>query len=124
MIRNLFFLAAMCAFGQNPDMRFYVLGILEKGEKWTPEVTEETKKIQAGHMANIQRLAEEKKLILAGPLAQEAGDMRGIFVFDTDKLEDAKKWCDTDPAVQSGRLKVRLMRWYSAKGIGVTPPAM
>lgn len=122
MIRNLFFLAAMSMFGQNPDMRFYVLGILEKGDKWTDEVTEESKALQAGHMANIGRLANEKKLILAGPLAKEGGDMRGIFVFDTDKLEDAQKWCDTDPAVKAGRLKVRLIRWYSAKGIGITPP--
>lgn len=94
---------------------------MEKGPKWTPEVTEETKKIQEGHMANIQRLAGEKKLILAGPLAQEGGDMRGIFVFDTDKLADAQAWCDTDPAVKAGRLKVRLIRWYSAKGIGILP---
>lgn len=113
----------MSMFGQNPDMRFYVLGILEKGDKWTDEVTEESKALQAGHMANIGRLANEKKLILAGPLAKEGGDMRGIFVFDTDKLEDAKQWCDSDPAVKAGRLKVRLIRWYSAKGIGITPPA-
>ena len=104
-------------------MRFYVLGILEKGPNWSATVTDESKKLQAGHMENIGRLAKEGKLILAGPLAQEGGDMRGIFVFDTDKLEEAQKWCDTDPAVQAGRLKVRLIRWYSAKGIGILPAA-
>lgn len=114
-------LALVGVSAQDIPMRFYVLGILEKGPNWTPEVTEETKKIQAGHMANIKRLADEKKLLLAGPLAQEGGDMRGIFVFDTDKLADAQAWCDTDPAVRSGRLKVRLIRWYSAKGVGVHP---
>ena len=122
---RLFLLAllALGCFAQDVPMRFYVLGILEKGPKWSPEVTPESTEIQKGHMANIGRLANEKKLILAGPLASEGGDMRGIFVFDTDKLADAEAWCNTDPAVQAGRLKVRLIRWYSAKGIGILPAA-
>ncbi|MBM3787823.1 MAG: hypothetical protein FJW30_26005 [Acidobacteria bacterium] len=120
----LFFALSAGLFSQPPEMRFYVFAILEKGPKWTPEVTPESQELQKGHMANIQKLAAEKKLLLAGPLGQEAGDMRGIFVFDTDKIEDAKEWCDEDPAVKAGRLKVRLMRWYSVKGVGVhTPPA-
>jgi uncharacterized protein len=102
------------------DMRFYVMGMLYRGPKWTPEVTEETKKLQEGHMANITKLADEKKLILAGPMAG-TGDLRGIFVFDTDDLKKAQEWCDQDPAVKAGRLRVELHKWYSAKGIGILP---
>ena len=97
-------------------MRFYVMGLLYQGVKWTAEVTEETKKLQAGHMANINRLAEEGKLILAGPMAGQ-GELRGIFVFDTDDVKKAQEWCDQDPAVRAGRLRVELHKWYSAKGI-------
>lgn len=99
-------------------MRWYVLVFLEKGAKWTPEVTAESKKLQEGHMANINRLGKEKKLLLAGPVA-DGGDLRGIFVFDTESLEEAKSWCDADPAVQAERLRCRMVRWFSVKGVGV-----
>lgn len=116
----LFLALPLCA--QEVPMRFYVMAILEKGPKWTKESTPEVKEMLAGHMANIGRLAKEGKLILAGPLA-DAGDAAGIFVFDTDKIETAREWCETDPAVKAGRFQVKLWRWYSAKGIGILPAA-
>jgi uncharacterized protein len=117
----LFALLFLPAAGQEYAMRWYVLGILEKGPTWSPEVTEQSKKLQEGHIANMARLGREGKLIVAGPLA-DAGDFRGIFLFDTEKVEEARQWSDSDPAVQAGRLKVRLMRWYAAKGIKPDPP--
>lgn len=103
-------------------MRFYVMAILEKGPKWTKEVTPEAKELLKGHMDNMGRMAKEGKLILAGPLA-DAGDAAGIFVFDTASIEEARKWCDTDPAIHAGRFQVKLWKWYSAKGIGILPQA-
>ncbi len=100
------------------EMRFYVMGMLYRGPNAKTEVTEESKKLQAGHMANITKLATEKKLILAGPMAGN-GDLRGIFVFDTDDVKKAQEWCDQDPAIQAGTLRVELHKWYSAKGIGI-----
>src|ERR1044071_7490928 len=43
------------------------LAFLTRGEKWTPEKTPATAEIQKCQMANINRLAEMKKLIAAGP---------------------------------------------------------
>ena len=37
---------------------------LTRGEKWTPEKTPATEEIQKGHIANINRLAEMKKLMI------------------------------------------------------------
>jgi len=110
----------LCA--QDVPMRFDVMAILEKGPKWTKEVTPEVKEVLQGHMANMGNMAKEGKLILAGPLA-EAGDAAGIFVFDTASIEEARKWCDTDPAIAAGRFTVKLWKWYSAKGIGILPAA-
>src|SRR5262245_47379969 len=118
----LLLLLALPVFAQEVPMRLYVLAILEKGPKWTKESTPETKEVLNGHMENMRRLAKEGKLILAGPLA-EAGDAAGIFLFDTASIEEARKWCDTDPAVQAGRFQVKLWKWYSAKGIGILPAA-
>ena len=110
----------LCA--QDVPMRFYVMAILEKGPKWTKESTPEVKELMKGHMANIQKLAKEGKLILAGPLA-DAGDAAGIFVLDTASIEEARAWCEQDPAVAAGRLQLKLWKWYSAKGIGILPAA-
>lgn len=103
-------------------MTTYYMGLIYKGTAWTPESTPETQKIQAGHMANIQRLAGEGKLLLAGPMADD-GDLRGIFVFKAASLEEAQALVATDPAVQAGRLRVELHPWYSAKNIVVYPTA-
>jgi uncharacterized protein YciI len=102
-------------------MTTYYVGFLSRGPKWTPEVTEETKKLQEAHLANISRLASTGKLVLAGPF-MDGGSLRGMFVFQVGSMEEAKALCDTDPAVQAGRLAVELHPWYSAKGIRTDPP--
>lgn len=38
------------------EMRFYVMGLLYRGPNATTEVTETSKKLQAGHMANINKM--------------------------------------------------------------------
>ena len=77
------------------------LAFLTRGEKWTPERTPATEEIQKGHMANIGKLAEMKKLVAAGPFGDN-GQLRGIFVFRVASLEEAKVLTATDPAVQAG----------------------
>jgi uncharacterized protein YciI len=89
---------------------------LTRGEKWTPEKTPATEEIQKGHMANINRLAEMKKLIAAGPFGDD-GRLRGIFVFRVATLDEAKALTATDPAVQAGRLAMEFHTWMVPEGI-------
>jgi uncharacterized protein YciI len=89
---------------------------LTRGEKWTPEKTPATEEIQKGHMANINRLAEMKKLIAAGPFGDD-GRLRGIFVFRVGSLEEAKALTATDPAVQAGRLAMEIHTWMVPDGV-------
>ncbi|MFN8206002.1 MAG: YciI family protein [Bacteroidales bacterium] len=72
--------------------------------------------IQKGHMANIEKLARERKLLLAGPFLDE-GEVRGIFIFDVPTVEEARKLTETDPAVQSGRLIMELHPWYGSAAL-------
>jgi uncharacterized protein YciI len=92
------------------------LAFLTRGEKWTPEKTPATEEIQKGHMANINRLAEMKKLVAAGPFGGD-GRLRGIFVFRVGSLEEAKLLTSTDPAVQAGRLAMEIHPWMVPEGI-------
>jgi len=89
---------------------------LTRGEKWTPEKTPVTEEIQKGHMANINRLAEMKKLIAAGPFGDD-GRLRGIFVFRVGSLEEAKALTTSDPAVQAGRLAMEIHTWMVPEGV-------
>ncbi|HEY0366851.1 MAG TPA: YciI family protein [Pyrinomonadaceae bacterium] len=90
--------------------------LLTRGEKWTPEKTPATEEIQKGHMANINRLAEMKKLIAAGPFGDD-GRLRGIFVFRVGSLEEAKALTAGDPAVQAGRLAMEIHPWMVPEGV-------
>jgi len=90
-------------------------GFLKKGDKWTPEVTEETKKIQAGHMAHLEASGKSGKLVIAGPLSDN-GDIRGILVYKTATIDEARAIASADPAVKAGRLKVELHPWMVSKG--------
>jgi uncharacterized protein YciI len=93
----------------------YYLGLLKKGLQWTPAETDEVKKIQEGHMANINDMAKMGKLVLAGPFI-DGGDNRGVFIFKTESLEEAQALCTHDPAVQASRLIVELHPWMVTKG--------
>jgi uncharacterized protein len=76
---------------------------------------EKGEEIQAGHMANMKRLAEEGHLVMAGPFTDNTS-LRGIFVFKTDKPEAVREWIATDPAVKAGRLEGDIHPWTIAKG--------
>lgn len=92
------------------------LAFLTRGAKWTPEKTPATEELQKAHMANIFRLAETKKLVVAGPFGDD-GTLRGIFVFKVASLDEARALTETDPAVQAGRLAIDVHPWMVPEGI-------
>ena len=101
----------------NPPFKFTTafLAFLTRGDKWTPEKTPATDELQKAHIANIERLAALKKLVVAGPFG-DSGTLRGIFVFRVDSLEEARALATTDPAVQAGRLALDIHPWMVPEG--------
>ena len=96
------------------EMKTYQMVLLYKGPNRDQDSIE-TMKIQEGHMANIQRLGDEGKLIVAGPFLDDK-DLRGIFIFDSESEEEVKALVDTDPAIIAGRLRYEIHPWMTAKG--------
>ncbi len=92
------------------------LAFLTRGPAWTPEKTPASAELQKAHMANINRLAELKKLVVAGPFGDD-GQLRGIFVFRVATLAEARALTETDPAVKAGRLALELHPWQVPEGI-------
>ncbi len=94
-----------------PKMAQYFVGLIYRGPTWSPEVTQKVQELQAAHLANIDRLVESGKMVLAGPFADE-GDMRGLFFYNVETLEAAQALVGLDPAVKAGRLRVELHPWW------------
>jgi len=92
------------------------LALLTRGAKWTPEKTPATAELQKAHLANINRLAEMRKLVVAGPFGDD-GQLRGIFVFKVASMDEARALTETDPAVQAGRLAIDLHPWLVPEGV-------
>ena len=96
-------------------MKHYVMAFLKRGpQRDQDSIT--AAEIQKGHMANINSLAEEGKLVVAGPF-EDDGEIRGIFIFNVATLEEAQALTSTDPAVQSGRLIMELHPWYGSAAL-------
>ena len=94
-------------------MRRYVLVILRTGP--TPAKDEAARKAMfAGHMANMDRLAREGKLALAGPFGDAGGDWRGLFVFAVNDIDEAKALTATDPVIQQGEMVAEYHLWYGS----------
>lgn len=68
--------------------------------------------ISKGHMANMERLAKEGKLLVAGPF--EGGG--GIFILNTTSKEEAESWLSTDPGVQAKRWNVEVLPYTVSVG--------
>lgn len=96
-------------------MKQYVMCFLEKGKNRN-QPKEEAMKIQRGHLANIDRLAMENKILIAGPFL-DTGNLRGIFILNTADTTEALKWISEDPAIKSGRLAARMQRWYGSAAL-------
>jgi uncharacterized protein YciI len=91
-------------------MKVYYMAFLKSGsERGQDSAT--VAAIQQGHMAHINRMAEDKKLVLAGPFIGDK-EFRGIFVLNVGSMEEAQELTEQDPAVKSGRLSVEIIRWY------------
>ena len=97
-------------------MRKYVMAFLKKGPN-RPIDKDKAAKLQAAHMENIGRLAKEGKLALAGPFLDN-GELRGIYIFNVESIEEAKALTETDPAIKVGSLVMELHPWYGSAALG------
>jgi uncharacterized protein YciI len=106
---------AKAAGGNDNGMRSYVLVVLKTGPNKVADGPARSKMFE-GHMANILRLAGEKKLVMAGPLDGVDG-WRGLFVFATPDIEVAKTWVATDPVIISGEMVAEYHKFFGSAGL-------
>jgi uncharacterized protein YciI len=96
-------------------MRSYVLVILKSGPNPVPKGPERDAMFQ-GHFANMKRLADEGKLVYAGPLDGVDG-WRGLFILNVAEIEEARALVATDPVVSRGEMVPELHKHYGSAAL-------
>ncbi|WP_199856322.1 YciI family protein [Lunatibacter salilacus] len=98
-------------------MKPYLLVLLKTGENKSTD-QEFISRSFSGHMANINRLVEEGKLVIAGPLGKNEQAYRGIFILTETDHTRARILLDRDPAIKEGLLVAELYDWYGSAALG------
>jgi len=116
LIATLIALAVTLALAEEnstPDfeMKQYFVGLIYRNPEAPKISADESAAIQKGHLDNIFRLADEGLMVLAGPFGDD-GDLRGLFFYNVETLEEAEALVRSDPAVQAGRFIVELHPWW------------
>ncbi len=97
------------------DVEKIWFGILERPENAPKYPTAKLEEMQAGHIANIEKMARDGILSAAGPLGSNE-KRRGIFVFYSKDLNQIKKAVSVDPLIRAKRLELKLIPWWTGKG--------
>lgn len=101
-------------------MKTYVMAFLKRGPNRSQDSLTAAN-LQKAHLENINRMAEEGKLVLAGPFMDD-GDIRGIYIFNVTTVEEARALTETDPAIQAGRLVMELHPWFGSAALPLVTP--
>lgn len=104
--------------GADPyGMRSYVFATLLTGPN-DATITDKDKRAELfkGHFSNMGRLAEDGKLVLAGPFV-EAGNMRGLFILNVETIAEAEALVQTDPSIKAGIFKVEFAKYYGSAAL-------
>jgi len=97
-------------------MKSYIFVILKTG----PVQLDDKQQVSAlfrGHLENINRLVEQKKLIVAGPFGKNDHGYRGLFIFDSKDKAEVEAMLQTDPAIKEKLLEAELFDWYGSAAL-------
>jgi uncharacterized protein YciI len=101
--------------GDEHGMRQYVMVILKTGPTPKPKGPARDEMFK-GHFANIQRLADAGKLVLAGPFDGVDG-WRGMFIFAVKDIDEARRLTATDPVIASGEMVAEYHQFYGSAAL-------
>jgi uncharacterized protein YciI len=108
-VTTIFICLTASLFAQDKEYSFVFLNINLDAEKLSKEQSDT---IMAGHMANINKLAKEGKLLAAGPF--EGGG--GMFILNTTSTEEVNRWLSTDAGIQAKRWNLEVLPYKSVIG--------
>jgi uncharacterized protein len=96
----------------------YFVAFLRPDPERKPLSNEEAERIQAAHMANIHKIADDSVLVSAGPFDDTPHTISGIFIFKVESLERARAIAVKDPTILEHRNTIDVHAWDGPAGIG------
>ena len=101
-------------------MKKYYLVLLKTG----PTIITDKAKLDSiftGHMKNIQWLAAQNKLVVAGPFGKNENNYEGVFILNTDNKNEAEAMIETDAAVKAKTLTAEYYLYYGSASLQQIP---
>ena len=108
---------ALCACRSAAPEREYTLVLIKTGPMSGKLTAEESKTAFAGHFSNMERLAEERQLLVAGPFGEKRHDpeLRGLFILDSSNRSEAESLAtSTEWGPTAGRYRDLMRDWKAA----------
>ena len=103
-------------------MKSYFWVILKSGS-YTGTDTTLRKESFRQHLANINRLVDEGKMIVAGPLAKNDNNYRGIFILQNIKSKDElTDILNSDLAIKNKFLDYEIYTWFGSAALPLYLP--
>lgn len=100
----------------NFGMKSYYFVILKTGTNTTKDEAL-LDSLFRGHLNNIQRLVELKKIIVAGPFEKNDNSYRGLFIFNTNSIEETRELLMTDPTISNNIFSFDIYGWYGSAAL-------
>lgn len=96
-------------------MKSYVLVILKTGPE-DKNITDKPMRdsLFQGHFSNMNKMAKEGQLIVAGPIGKNDKTYRGIFILNVKTVEEAQALAQTDPSIRAGIFAIECYPWYGS----------
>ncbi|HCM76473.1 MAG TPA: hypothetical protein DIS90_08820 [Cytophagales bacterium] len=104
-----FSIICFTTWAQKPQYTFVFLNTRTDKAELPKEEVDQLMKL---HLNNIEKLAQEGKLLVAGPF--EGGG--GIFIFNSASSDTVKQWLSTDPAVKANRWRIEMFPYLPRVG--------
>ncbi len=99
------------------DLEAFELVLLRRPENAPDFDDAELEHIQREHLEHHARLRASGQVVTNGPVIEPPDpSLRGLTVYRTGSLEEARRLAEADPAVRAGRLAVDIMTWYCPPG--------
>lgn len=120
-------LLAGCAGGQRvaDEARVNCTFIyLKSGPRSGEGTPEQRREIFRGHMSNMQRLAQEGHLLVAGPWSKpQDRTWRGLFIMASNDPREALRLAESDPGVMAGEFVLEAHAMRGSDSIARAPEA-
>lgn len=102
--------------GNEWGMKNYVFVILKTGKNKTTNQAFKDSCFRS-HMQNMDSLVAKGKLIVAGPMAKNEMEFRGIFILNAPNFKEAEAMLKTDGAIKEQLLEPLFFTWFGSAAL-------